>query len=103
MEAGELEDHHGMSSLEDLFNEDGNDTGITVIQVTMVTSLCCVCREVKQFTLHIIQNSLQYTPGDIVVKVYSLARTVAHTLRSNGLLFWTSGGTTLGQNQVRCW
>ena len=50
----------------------------------------------------IIQNSLQYTPGDIVVKVYSLARTVADTLRSNGLLFWTSGGTTLGQNQVRC-
>ena len=51
----------------------------------------------------IIQNSLQYTPGDIVVKVYSLARTVADALRSNGLLFWTSGGTTLGQNQVRCW
>ena len=38
-----------------------------------------------------------------MVKVYSLARTVADTLRSNGLLFWTSGGTTLGQNQVRCW
>ena len=54
VEAGELEDRHGVSSLEDLFNEDGNDTGITVIQVTMtmVTSLCCVCvcREVKQFT-----------------------------------------------------
>ena len=50
-----------------------------------------------------IQNSLQYTPEDIVVKVYSLARTVADTLRSYGLLFWTSGGTTLGQNQVRCW
>ena len=50
-----------------------------------------------------IQNSLQYTPEDIVVKVYSLARTVADTLRCNGLLFWTSGGTTLGQNQVRCW
>ena len=34
--AGELEDHHGMSSLEDLFNEDGNDTGISVIQVALL-------------------------------------------------------------------
>ena len=37
-----------------------------------------------------------------MVKVYSLARTVADTLRSNSLMFWTSGGTTLGQKQVIC-
>ena len=34
--AGELEDHHGVSSLEDLFNEEGNGTGISVIQVALL-------------------------------------------------------------------
>ena len=92
-----------MSSLEDLFNEEGNGTGISVIQVALLFSMVNNSFIIMNKITLQIQNSLQYTPEDIVVKVYSLARTVADTLRSNGLLFWTSGGTTLGQNQVRCW
>ena len=36
------------------------------------------------------------TPQEIVVKVYSLARKVSKILQDNNILFWTSGGTTLG-------
>ena len=36
------------------------------------------------------------TPRETVVKVYSLARKVSKILQDNNILFWTSGGTTLG-------
>ena len=36
------------------------------------------------------------TPHEVVVKVYSLARKVSKILQDNNILFWSSGGTTLG-------
>ena len=39
---------------------------------------------------------MQLTDSTTVLRVYKLARVVSSVLRENNILFWTSGGTTLG-------
>ena len=39
---------------------------------------------------------MQLTDSTTVLRVYQLARVVSSVLRENDILFWTSGGTTLG-------
>ena len=41
-------------------------------------------------------NHLKYTEEPIVRRVYALGRTIAKILKEAKLLYWTSGGTTLG-------
>jgi len=44
----------------------------------------------------VLKNALSYTPKDVVVKVYKIARILSNFLRKHDITFWTSGGTTLG-------
>jgi len=41
-------------------------------------------------------NTMQYTEERTVRRVYALGRVVAKVLREQGVLFWTTGGTSLG-------
>ena len=41
-------------------------------------------------------NTMHYTEERTVRRVYALGRVVSQVLRDHGVLFWSSGGTTLG-------
>ena len=41
-------------------------------------------------------NTLTFTEERIVKRVYALGRSIARVFKEAGLLYWTSGGTTLG-------
>ena len=41
-------------------------------------------------------NHLKFTEERIVIRAYALGRTIAKVLKEASLLYWTSGGTTLG-------
>ena len=41
-------------------------------------------------------NTMKYTDEMTVRRVYALGRMVGRLMKDNGLLFWSSGGTTLG-------